>query len=165
MPNCKYIKSREIGIFLFQAPKIILGGVMKTIALGFGILVACILILFQLAKFSYSTGESGIEIWIAAISLVFFIVGAFIARRYFPPKKPTPKGLINEKNLKQVGLSKREYEILQLIDQGLSNQDIAQRLFLSESTVKKHVSNLFLKLDVQRRTEAIRRAKELEILH
>jgi DNA-binding NarL/FixJ family response regulator len=137
---------------------------MKSIALGFGILVACILILFQLAKFSYFTGQGRIEIWIAAISLVFFVVGAFIARKYFPSKSPASKGIVNEKKLKQVGLSKREYEILQLIDQGLSNQEIADRLFLSESTVKKHVSNLFLKLDVQRRTEAIKRAKELEIL-
>ena len=137
---------------------------MKSIALGFGILVACILILFQLAKFSYFTGQSRIEIWIAVISLIFFIVGVFISRKYFPSKPATPKGIINEKKLKQVGLSKREYEILQLIDQGLSNQEIADRLFLSESTVKKHISNLFLKLDVQRRTEAIKRAKDLEIL-
>ena len=137
---------------------------MRSIALGFGILVACILALFQLAKFTYFTGESRIEIWIAAISLVFFMVGVLISRRYFPRKSPAPKGVINEKKLKQIGLSKREYEILQLIDQGLSNQEIADRLFLSESTVKKHVSNVFLKLDVQRRTEAIKRAKELEIL-
>ena len=137
---------------------------MKSIALGFGILVACILILFQLAKFSYLTGPSRIEIWIAAISLVFFAVGVLISRKYFPSKSSAPKGVVNEKNLRQLGLSKREYEILQLINQGLSNQDIAQQLFLSESTVKKHVSNLFLKLDVQRRTEAVKRAKELEIL-
>ncbi len=137
---------------------------MKSIALGFGILVACILILFQLAKFSYFTGQSRIEIWIAVISFIFFIAGVFISRRYFPSKPIAPKGIINQKNLKHVGLSKREYEILQLIDQGLSNQEIANNLFLSESTVKKHVSNVFLKLDVQRRTEAIKRAKELEIL-
>jgi len=137
---------------------------MKSIALGFGILVACILILFQLAKFSYFTGQSHIEIWIAVISLLFFIVGVFISQRYFPSKPTAPKGTINQKNLQHIGLSKREYEILQLIDQGLSNQEIADRLFLSESTVKKHVSNVFLKLDVQRRTEAIKRAKELEIL-
>jgi DNA-binding NarL/FixJ family response regulator len=137
---------------------------MRSIALGFGIVVACILILFQLAKFSYFTGQSRIEIWIAAISLIFFVVGVFISRRYFPSKSPAPSGIVNQKNLKQVGLSKREYEILQLINQGLSNQEIADRLFLSESTVKKHVSNIFLKLDVQRRTEAIKRAKELEIL-
>jgi DNA-binding NarL/FixJ family response regulator len=137
---------------------------MKSIALGFGILVACILILFQLAKFSYFTGQSRIEVWIAVISIIFFIVGAVIARRYFPSAPVAPKGTVNQKNLHQVGLSKREYEILQLIDQGLSNQEIADRLFLSESTVKKHVSNLFLKLDVQRRTEAVKRAKELEIL-
>ena len=137
---------------------------MKSIALGFGIFITCILILFQLAKLSYFSGQGRIEIWIAIISFIFFLVGVFISRRYFPSKPVASKGIINEKKLKQIGLSKREYEILQLIGQGLSNQEIATRLFLSESTIKKHVSNLFLKLDVQRRTEAVKRAKELEIL-
>ena len=66
--------------------------------------------------------------------------------------------------LQKLGLSKREFEILMLINDGLSNQQIADKLFVSEHTVKKHISNLFFKLDAERRTEAIKKAKELKII-
>jgi LuxR family maltose regulon positive regulatory protein len=61
-------------------------------------------------------------------------------------------------------LSKRELEILQLIAQGLSNREISERLFLALSTVKGHNQNIFGKLQVQRRTEAVARARELGML-
>lgn len=61
-------------------------------------------------------------------------------------------------------LSQREYEILQLIADGLSNRDICQRLFLALSTVKGHNQRIFEKLKVQRRTEAVARARELGLL-
>lgn len=138
---------------------------MKTVILGFGILIACLLILFKLAQFSYFGQSGSTEIWIAVISLIFFGIGIFISRKYLPvtktihaPKEPDPA------QIDKIGLSKREYEILQLISDGLSNQQIADKIFVSENTVKKHVSNLFLKLDVQRRTEAIKKAKDLNIL-
>ena len=128
--------------------------------LGFGILIASLLILFKLAAFSYLRTNAGTEVWIAVISLVFFGIGIFISRRYLPAAKVKKETV----DPKQAGLSKREYEILYLINDGLSNQQIADKLFVSENTVKKHVSNLFLKLDVQRRTEAIKKAKELNII-
>ena len=61
-------------------------------------------------------------------------------------------------------LSPRELEVLHLIAQGLSNQEIADRLFLALSTVKGYTRTLFDKLQVQRRTEAIARARELDLL-
>ena len=61
-------------------------------------------------------------------------------------------------------LSQRELEVLQLIAQGLSNREIAERLFLALSTVKGHNREIFGKLQVQRRTEAIARARELGLL-
>ena len=69
-----------------------------------------------------------------------------------------------EKALSDWNITPREYEVLQLIAQGLSNQEIAERLFLSLNTVKTHTSNVFSKLDVQRRTQAIQKAKELGLL-
>src|SRR5688572_24340475 len=138
---------------------------MKTIILGFGILIASLLILFKLARFSYMDSSPGPEIWIAVISLVFFGIGIFISRKYLPKiKKEIVQKEIDLVQVDKLGLSKREYEILQLINDGLSNQQIADKLFLSENTVKKHISNLFIKLDVQRRTEAIKKAKELNII-
>jgi ATP/maltotriose-dependent transcriptional regulator MalT len=72
--------------------------------------------------------------------------------------------VINQAELLKSGISKREAEILLLIHDGLSNQQIAEKLFLSENTIKKHISNIFQKLQVERRTEAIKKALELSII-
>ncbi len=61
-------------------------------------------------------------------------------------------------------LSPREVEVLQLIAQGLSNQATSERLFLALDTVKGHNRKIFSKLGVQRRTEAVARARELGLL-
>ena len=61
-------------------------------------------------------------------------------------------------------LSPRELEVLHLMAQGRSNQEISERLFLALSTVKGHNRNIFGKLQVQRRTEAVARARELGLL-
>ena len=64
----------------------------------------------------------------------------------------------------ELGLSQREMEVLVLMSQGFTNQQIADKLFLSIHTIKTHGSNLFVKLDVKNRTQALIKAKELEIL-
>jgi LuxR family transcriptional regulator, maltose regulon positive regulatory protein len=61
-------------------------------------------------------------------------------------------------------LSTRELEVLQLVDQGLSNQEIAGQLNIAASTVKTHINNIYGKLAVQTRTQAIRKARELKLL-
>jgi LuxR family maltose regulon positive regulatory protein len=61
-------------------------------------------------------------------------------------------------------LSERELEVLQLIAQGLSNREIGEKLFLALSTVKGHNRNIYGKLAVQRRTEAVARARELGLV-
>lgn len=70
----------------------------------------------------------------------------------------------DENGLKKLSISKREYEVLQAMAKGYSNKEIADFLFISESTVKTHVSNVLMKLDSKRRTQAIQRAKEFRIL-
>ena len=146
---------------------------MKQTIIGFGLLILALLVLFRLAKFNHLGSDLGIEIWIAVFSIAFFIIGLFLSRKLLAPKtKIIEKEIIinhnaftaDEKQLEKLGLSKRELEILGLITEGLSNQQIADKIFVSENTVKKHVSNLFFKLDVQRRTEAIKKAKELRII-
>jgi ATP/maltotriose-dependent transcriptional regulator MalT len=66
--------------------------------------------------------------------------------------------------LEKYRLSKREYEVLALIAQGYSNQEIAEILFVSLNTIKTHSSNVFLKLDVKRRTQAVQKAMEIGLL-
>ena len=146
---------------------------MKQVVLGFGLLIFVLLSLFQLAKYQYFKSGFQVEIWIAVFSVLFFIIGIFLSRRLFRPKpqiiekeifQPANESAPDLSQLSRLGISKREYEILQLINEGLSNQQIAQKLFVSENTVKKHISNLFFKMDVVRRTEAIKKAKSLRLL-
>jgi DNA-binding CsgD family transcriptional regulator len=141
---------------------------MKPVVIAFGLLIFALLVLFQLARFSPFQSMPMLEIWIAIFSIIFFIIGVFISRKFF---RPAVKGdeingtqLTPDEQLLKLGISKREYEVLKLIDEGLSNQEIAGRLFLSEHTVKKHISNLFFKLEAVRRTDAVKKAKELKIL-
>jgi ATP/maltotriose-dependent transcriptional regulator MalT len=61
-------------------------------------------------------------------------------------------------------LSARELEVLALIDQGLSNQEIALRLVLAPSTIKTHINNIYGKMNVQTRLQAVKRAKELGLI-
>ena len=71
---------------------------------------------------------------------------------------------INTQAQQSLGLSDRELEVLSLIAAGQSNKEIARRLEVSPNTVKTHIANLFGKLGVQRRTEAILRARELGVI-
>ena len=146
---------------------------MKQTVIGFGLLILSLLVLFRLAKFNHLGSDLGIEIWIAVFSIGFFFIGVFLSRKLSKPKIQVIEKeviinhspfVLDEKQLEKLGLSKRELEILGLINEGLSNQQIADRLYVSGNTVKKHVSNLFFKLDVERRTEAIKKAKELRII-
>jgi LuxR family maltose regulon positive regulatory protein len=74
-----------------------------------------------------------------------------------PTSVPLTPGLIEP-------LSERELEVLELVAQGLSNRQIAERLFITVGTVKSHAHNIYGKLAVQRRTEAIARARELGLV-
>ena len=72
--------------------------------------------------------------------------------------------VLNAVKLAELGITKREHEILELIAEGLSNREIAERLFVSENTVKTHSSRLFDKMDVRRRVQAVRKARELGLI-
>ena len=134
----------------------------KTIFI-FAALVIALLSLFQLSKYSLFTGSTSIEIILAIIALFFFAIGVFINQKVLHQQKTiTPE--INHQKIEELGLSKREYEVLCEIASGLSNKEIADKLFVSENTIKTHVSNVLVKLDAKRRTQAIQIAKELKII-
>ncbi|MES1181521.1 MAG: LuxR C-terminal-related transcriptional regulator, partial [Flavobacterium sp.] len=74
------------------------------------------------------------------------------------------KATLNTSLIAELELSKRELEILGLMAQGYSNEEIGAKIFVSLSTVKSHIQNLFVKLDVKRRTQAVEKAKRLHII-
>jgi DNA-binding NarL/FixJ family response regulator len=135
---------------------------MKKTILVFGALVIALLSLFQLSTYSISSGGLEIELVIAIVAIVFFIIGVIMNRKSLQKKEVS--AYIDHEKISALGISKREYEILVKIAEGLSNKEIADALFVSESTIKTHVSNLFTKLDAKRRTQAIQRAKLFQII-
>ena len=118
--------------------------------------------------FSHSSGN---EYYFIAFIIVGVIAGLLLKKRKVivekvevPVETSQENFVADEKAIEKSGISARELEILQLISDGLSNQQMAEKLFISESTIKKHISNLFFKLDVSRRTEAVKKAKDLHII-
>ncbi len=108
-------------------------------------------------------GSTSIEMIIACIAIIFFVIGAIINKKIIN-RQTVPAQEIDQNKIEELGLSKREYEVLCQVALGLSNKEIATQLFVSESTIKTHVSNLLVKLDAKRRTQAIQIAKKLRII-
>ncbi len=138
---------------------------MKKTIFIFSTLIIALLVLFQLSKYSVLSGDLNIEFMIAGIALIFFLIGIYLNKKSLQKKNIlNTSGKIDNKKISELGISNREYEILIEISEGLSNKEIAEKLFVSESTVKTHVSNLYVKLDAKRRTQAIQRAKEMNLI-
>tara|TARA_B100000508_G_C11440782_1_gene268668 strand:+ start:595 stop:969 length:375 start_codon:yes stop_codon:yes gene_type:complete len=121
--------------------------------------------------------DNSIDIYIGLISLSFTLLGAWIAFQLMPSKtkivhvekeKTKPDDIvfsINQARLNQLKLSPREHQILSLLLKGYSNAEIAEELFLSLSTTKTHVSNLYSKMHVKSRFQVIALAKKMNILY
>ena len=128
--------------------------------------MAVLIGILKFVEYRYFVHDIPLEFYVGTVAVLFTALGIWAGLRLTRPKiveTGTPSRL-DEANLRNLGISKREYEVLELIAQGLSNQEIADQLFVSTSTVKTHVSNVLAKLDARRRTQAIQRAKELRII-
>ncbi len=136
---------------------------MKQTILVFSALIVSLLILFKLSKYAIFMGQTSIEILIAVIALVFLIIGILLNKKSLQQKVKV-FSRIRRTRKATTDLTTREFEVLELIAEGLSNKEIAAQLFVTESTVKTHVSNILIKLDAKRRTEAIQKAKQLQII-
>jgi len=136
---------------------------VKKTVVSFGLLILALLLLFQISKYTLVSGDLNIEIIIAVVALVFFAIGIYLNKKSLH-KKAAPADKLDLQKIEALELSKREYEVLQAISLGLSNKEIGDKLFLSESTIKTHVSNILLKLDAKRRTQAVQIAKNLRII-
>lgn len=142
---------------------------MKQTVLVFGGLVTALLIFFQIGRYSIISGDIKTELLIGLTALVFLGVGLLVRRSQTSVSQPmvAPAGLTPADlaiKLKELQITDREFEVLGHITSGLSNKEIADQLFLSESTIKTHVSNLLNKLNARRRTQAVERARSMGIL-
>lgn len=136
---------------------------MKKTVLVFSLLIMALLLLFQFSKYTLISGDIRIEYLMALIAIVFLGIVIFINRKSQKENAASNKEIDFQK-IQELGLSKREYEVLKEVALGLSNQEIAEKLFVSESTIKTHVSNLLVKLNAKRRTQAIQISKDFNII-
>ena len=136
---------------------------MKKTIIVFGLLIMSVLLLFQFSKYAVISGDLNSEFTIALIAIVFFFIGVYLNKKSLHKKSQSSED-INHKKIEELDISKREYEVLLGISEGLSNKEIGEKLFISESTIKTHVSNLLSKLHAKRRTQALQIAKDLNII-
>jgi len=146
---------------------------MKRHILIYGLLSGVLITLLKLMEYRFLVSERSVEIYGALVAAVFAALGIWLGVKFTRreervivreiPVRSTAFSL-NESKLAELGITPRELEILQLIAQGLSNREIAEKLFVSENTVKTHSSRLFDKLSARRRTQAVQIGKEMGLI-
>ncbi|MES2275727.1 MAG: response regulator transcription factor [Bacteroidota bacterium] len=139
----------------------------------YGASLAVLLFLMKWLEWRFMIIDHAVELYAGAIAIIFTSLGIWLAVKLTRPKTiiierevlvKSDDFVLNEPELGRLGLSKREMEVLQLMAEGLSNHQIADRLFVSLNTIKTHSSKVFEKLDVQRRTHAVDKARKLSLI-
>jgi len=146
------------------------------VILLYGVSMALLLFVLKWLEWKLVVISHSFEMYIGFVALIFTGLGIWLALKLTKPKIKTiiiekevyterPGNFrFNEAEANKLGLSKRELEVLQLMAGGLSNKQISESLFVSPNTIKTHCSKVFEKLDVQRRTAAIEKAKRLSLI-
>ena len=143
-------------------------------ALIYGLCGGLLIVVLKLVEYRFLVVEHSVEIYGGLIALVFACLGIWLGLKLTRKKEVVvvrevavsaalPFAL-NEERLRELAITKRELEILELIANGMSNREIADKLFVSENTVKTHSSRLFDKLSAKRRTQAVQIGKELGLI-
>jgi len=144
----------------------------------YGIAGGILIALLKLVEYRFLVLEHSVEIYGGLIALVFASLGIWLGLKLTRKKEiivererivekqvPMPSQFsLNHERMRELAITKRELEILELIATGLSNREIAGKLFVSENTVKTHSSRLFDKLSAKRRTQAVQIGKELGLI-
>lgn len=151
---------------------------MKKTVLLYGLLGGVLIAALKLVEYRYLVIEHSVEIYGGIVALIFASLGIWLGLKLTRPREriierevPVPVEVRvpvpvagpfrrDEARLEQLGITPRELEILEAIAAGLSTREVAERLFVSENTVKTHTARLFDKLSARRRTQAVQRAKE-----
>ena len=139
---------------------------MKKTIIFYGFTMAVLIFVLKYLEYRLFIRDLSLEFYLGIVAILFTGLGIWAGLK-LTTKKIVITGMpfqLNEQELQRLGISKREHEVLALMAQGLSNQETADKLFVSLNTVKTHVSNLFLKLGVSRRTQAVQKGKQLRLI-
>ena len=156
-----------------QGPGDQFSGVKRTVLL-YGLVGGVLIALLKIVEYKYLVVEHSLEIYGGIVALLFAALGIWlglkltrerIVVREVPVQVPaTSSFVLNAERQAQLGITPRELEILNQIAAGLSNREIAERLYVSENTVKTHAASVFEKLNAKRRTQAVQLAKQAGLL-
>ena len=142
--------------------------------LAYGVCGGVLIAFLRWIEYRFIVIEHSVEIYGGIVALLFAGVGLWLGLKLTRTKevvvvkevevpRQVPFG-IDENRQRELGITKRELEILGLIAQGMSNREIAEKLYVSENTVKTHSSHLLDKLSAKRRTQAVQIAKEMGLI-
>ncbi len=137
---------------------------MKKTVLIYGLILAILAFVLDYFDYRYHVRELDIEFYILFIAVIFTATGIMVGRKLNKPGNETSSFQRNSKAINFLGISERELEVLELVAEGLSNKQIAGQLFVSVNTIKTHLSNLYEKLEVKRRTQAVEKARSLSLI-
>lgn len=137
---------------------------MKRTIVLYSLAMAVVVLGLQWLDYQYTIRAFSFEIYIVLIAVLFAALGVWVGLRLATRTGSATFEQPNARAMDYLGISAREYEVLELLAHGCSNKEIAERLFVSPNTVKTHLAHLYDKLQVSRRTQAIRKAQTLEIL-
>ena len=145
---------------------------MKKQILIYGLCGGILIAGLRLIEYRFLVVEHSLEIYGGLIAILFAGLGIWMGLKLtrkkevvvFKEVSVSAPFSVNEQKLRELGLTPRELEILALIAGGLSNREIAEKLFVSENTVKTHSSRLFDKLSAKRRTQAVQIGKDLGLI-
>lgn len=147
---------------------------MKRHVLIYGLVGGILITLLQWTQYRFLIVEHSVEIYGALIAALFAGLGIWLGLKLTRPKTqvvvkevPVPVGqpfVPDDRRREDLGITPRELDILVLIAQGMSNREIAEKLFVSENTVKTHSTRVFSKLGARRRTQAVQLGKEFGLL-
>jgi two-component system, NarL family, response regulator LiaR len=155
---------------------IVHGTRMKRHILIYGLIGGILIAVLKWTEYRFLVIEHSIEIYGGLVAAIFAVLGIWlglkltrkqqtIVVREVPVPVPDEGPFVpDEKKREELNITPREFEILELIARGLSNREIAEKLFVSENTVKTHSSRVFDKLGAKRRTQAVQFAKEFGLL-
>jgi DNA-binding NarL/FixJ family response regulator len=133
----------------------------KTV-LFYGILLAALVVVIKTIEYKWLLKDISWQLYVLLIAVIFTLLGMWLSHHLVAKKNSVFKQ--NTTAIKEFGLSKREVEVLQKINEGLSNQAIADQLFVSVNTIKTHLKSSFSKLSVSNRIEAINKLKQFNII-
>ena len=147
---------------------------MKKTVLIYGILGGLLIAALKMIEYRFLVLEHSLEIYGGIVALIFSGLGIWLGLKLTRtretvvvrevPAAATGPFEVNEIRREQLGITSRELEIMEAMAAGFSNREIAERLFVSENTVKTHAARLFDKLSARRRTQAVQRAKEAGLI-